>query len=383
MECTVYLTDNCNMRCSYCYEGRNKTNSNMSEKILRASIEYMVNCNPTGDTIQLLFLGGEPLLNKKMLYKALDIINSDYSQYKHLFLYQITTNGTLVEEKDICLFKDNNFEVSISIDGDHKTHDINRKSISREDVYDNIIENMKQMIEKKINLTVRMTVTTNNVKYLYKNIKYFYEMGVKHINLGLDQLAYWSEKELKVFDEQLFLLEQLYLDYIVQDENKILNIFDYKLASIVFEKKQQYCSAGTKEHFIINSKGEIYPCGYVANQEEWCLGNVEIGINTKSFLTKVKNNIQKEASCDQCEIATSCCGAKCGFMNYRLTGYLNVNSSITCKLQRIVYRHLVQVADTLYKEKNIRIMHMIEAAMNNDLELKNTIKSIINKYKEI
>lgn len=382
MECTLYLTDSCNMLCSYCYEGENKEKSFMSEEVLESAIDYMIKNNPTDDRIDLLFLGGEPLLNKKIMYAAISIINNRYNEYKHLFSYQITTNGSLIDKNVISFFKENNFDVSISIDGNIETHNINRKSISGKDIYNKIIKNMNWMLEVGLDLTVRMTVTLNNVSYLYENVTYFYNMGIRHVNLGLDQLASWSEKEMKVFDEQLTMLENLYLNYVTNDPTKILNIFDYKLASIVFKKTQKYCSAGTKEHYIVNSKGEIYPCGYVSNLKEWCLGNVKNGLNSELFLFKVGENIKREASCSGCEISPSCCGAKCGFLNYRLTGYLNVNSFVTCQLHKIVYTHLLHVAEVLYKRNNIRIVSMLEAAKTNGIDLTDAMIKIIDKYEE-
>lgn len=34
MECTLYLTDDCNLQCSYCYEGNKKNKSYMTEATL-------------------------------------------------------------------------------------------------------------------------------------------------------------------------------------------------------------------------------------------------------------------------------------------------------------------------------------------------------------
>ena len=373
MECTLYLTDSCNMLCNYCYEGKNKEKSFMSKEILGYAIDYMIKNNPTDDRIDLLFLGGEPLLNKKIMYEAIRVINNKYNEYKHLFSYQITTNGILIDERVISFFKENNFDVSISIDGNIETHNKNRKSVSGKDMYNRIIKNMNWMLEAGLDLTARMTVTLNNVSHLYENVKYFYNMGIRHVNIGLDELARWSEKEIKIFDEQLTMLENLYLNYVTNDPTKILNIFDYKLASIVFKKTQRYCSAGTREHYVVNSKGEIYPCGYVSNLKEWRLGDVKSGLDSELFFHKVK-----ESSCSGCEISPSCCGAKCGFLNYRLTGYLNVNSSVTCELQRTIFIHLLHVAEVLYKRNNIRIVSMLEAAKTNGLDLTDAIIKIIN-----
>lgn len=96
MECTIYLTDDCNMKCNYCYEGNEKNKSVLSEDKLKTVLQYIIDNNPVNDPIDLVFLGGEPLLNPKMMVKAIEIINSKYADCKDLFHYSITTNGTLL-----------------------------------------------------------------------------------------------------------------------------------------------------------------------------------------------------------------------------------------------------------------------------------------------
>lgn len=167
MECTLYLTDSCNLRCSYCYEADKKNKSFLNETVLRSALEFIINNNMPGDNIDLIFLGGEPLLNKKMLYKAIDIINKEYAAFQSLFHYQITTNGILLDKNTVDFLVENNFEISISIDGDQETHNLNRTSVDGRDYYQQIISNMKYLVENKIDFFVRMTLTANNVHLLY------------------------------------------------------------------------------------------------------------------------------------------------------------------------------------------------------------------------
>ena len=56
----------------------------MSEEVLESAIDYMIKNNPTDDRIDLLFLGGEPLLNKKIMYAAISVDANFRWQYKDL-----------------------------------------------------------------------------------------------------------------------------------------------------------------------------------------------------------------------------------------------------------------------------------------------------------
>ena len=77
MECTLYLTDSCNLKCSYCYEGDSKNSIFLTEEKLRLALNYIKTNNPVNDDIHLTLLGGEPLLNKKLLRKVFEIINNE------------------------------------------------------------------------------------------------------------------------------------------------------------------------------------------------------------------------------------------------------------------------------------------------------------------
>ena len=94
-------------------------------------------------------------------------------------------------------------------------------------------------------------------------------------------------------------------------------------------------------------------------------------------MKKVKENVSKESSCKDCEIAYTCCGAKCGFLNYAMTGCLNKNSNVTCKLQKMIYAHNVVVLNRMFDMKNSRIMNMLDVAKENNLELGPLVKTMI------
>lgn len=285
----------------------------------------------------------------------------------------------MLDEKTIDFIEENKIDLSISIDGDRKTHNLNRKSVSGEDVYDIIFRNMERLIQREIDFAVRMTVTDNNVHLLYHNVKYFYGLGIRRINIGMDEVGEWSEESILVLDQQMDLLDEFYLENFADDEDAVLNLHDYKLSTFVFKRTPLYCSAGSKGHLVINSKGEFYPCGYVANETLWNQGSVHTEFKRKEFIDTVRSHVKKESSCKDCDIAFTCCGAKCGFLNFTRTGFLNVNHTTTCKLQRILYNHNVKVYEQLYRNYNKKIMGMLQIAMNEHIPISESMLQIIRK----
>lgn len=381
MECTIYLTEACNLRCSYCYEGDDKRNKTMSSQTLYQAIDFIVQNNPQDDDINITFLGGEPLLNKKLIYEFINIIDHKHSKIKHKFKYAITTNGILLDSGLIKLFKENSFDVSISIDGDRETHNLNRVSKSGEDVYDDIVSNMQLLHNRNIDFSVRMTVSVNNVAKLYQNVCYFYDMGVKKINVGIDNMGYWSNESLQELDQQYSMLDELYLNSIVDRQGFILNLHDFKVTTFIADRIPTYCSGGSKGHLIINSSGELFPCGYVVNDQVWNVGSVDRCLDHKKFMSAVRENVLKKSVCHECDIAFTCSGAKCGFYNYMKTGKLNQHTGATCQLERLLYKHNYYVIKELYKKSHKRVCYYLEIAAKEGIKLSATMMQIINEVK--
>lgn len=377
MECTLYLAEGCNFQCTYCYEGIYKNRTEMSVNTLKKALEFIVTQNYPGDRIDLVFLGGEPLLNKRCLYKAIDIIKEDYSSIEYLFHYSITTNGTLIDERLAFFLKENGFQISVSIDGDRATQNLNRHSFGA-DAYRTILSNIKMLQRIDADICARMTVTTNNIEYLSKNVQYLLSLGMNKIHIGLDMLATWEESALRMLDRQLDYVDEIYLNQIEPTEHGLIDIYDYKISTFVFKRKPLFCSAGTENHLVIKSSGKIFPCGYVGAEPEWKLGTLW-DFNKNAYLKPVRNHVKKEASCRNCSIAFTCCGSKCGYLNFIKTGYLNQHHEETCAIQRILFVHDLKIMESLYQRKSPRLMQCLQIAMSEKLELSDIIKAIMKK----
>ena len=379
MECTIFLTEYCNLKCSYCYQGVNKKNTDISLTNIENSLDYIIENNINNEFIDLNFMGGEPLLKKDMIYKFIDLINSKYKIYKHLFRYNITTNCTLMDDKIIEFFKVNNFTLRLSIDGDKQTNDLNRLSLNGQDYYDLIIKNIKKIIKLNINYDIRMTVSNNNVNLLYKNILYFYSMGIKNFCIGINYLSNWNSSTLDILDKQLDLIKDFYLDILINKKMDItIDLFDGKFISIIVDRKPLFCAAGLKRQITISSNGDIYPCSYVVNDNKWKIGNINTYLDTKTFYKSIKNNLSNDINCNNCSINFTCHGRKCGFLNYTQTGYVNKSSNNLCLIEKIIYTKNSKIIKTLYDSNNHKVLNICNFIKKKNISFNKKFKEIIN-----
>ena len=73
-----------------------------------------------------------------------------------------------------------------------------------------------------------MTVTCNNVKHLYNNVIYFYNMGVKKFHIAYNEFDSWDSDSLTQYDAQMKMLDEFYIKEIVENDECLINLYDYK-----------------------------------------------------------------------------------------------------------------------------------------------------------
>ena len=89
----LVLTAECNLRCAYCYQSRSLRGS-MSEDTLRAAVDLVRRSR--GPAVTLAFYGGEPLLERALLRRAVEYASGSRPGRSPV-RFHLTTNGTLLD----------------------------------------------------------------------------------------------------------------------------------------------------------------------------------------------------------------------------------------------------------------------------------------------
>jgi uncharacterized protein len=146
---TLQVTQQCNLRCEYCaYSGiydNNRTHSNkrMSFETAKKAIDFFFERNSALADVTIGFYGGEPLLEFELIKRCVEYANSQVEGKRIRF--NMTTNGTLLSDDVVDYLVNNDFRLSISLDGSKEEHDINRKFINGEGSFDTIINNIRNI----------------------------------------------------------------------------------------------------------------------------------------------------------------------------------------------------------------------------------------------
>lgn len=146
---TLQVTQQCNLRCSYCvysgeYQNRQHSNKRISFEMAKRAIDFLIVHSCDNKYISLGFYGGEPLLEFDLVKKCIE-----YAKARGLgkeLLFSITTNGTMLNAEIIEYLENNNVSLMISLDGPKEIQDKNRKfAFNNCGTFDKVIENIKMV----------------------------------------------------------------------------------------------------------------------------------------------------------------------------------------------------------------------------------------------
>lgn len=151
---TLEVNQICNLRCNYCYLGE-KTKQKMTEEIAHESLEIaFLNVEKHRDRrLWVDFVGGEVFLSFPLLQNVVEYIEKEAKKRDVKVSYSATTNGTVMNKDMLEWLVKYRFQLKLSIDGNKKTHDRNRKTLSGIGSYQNImkiciiLKNMKKKAE--------------------------------------------------------------------------------------------------------------------------------------------------------------------------------------------------------------------------------------------
>lgn len=309
-EIGIETTNQCNLRCSYCFnessiQNREHINIETIKKII--SEAEIMNPLPT-----ITFSGGEFFLYS-FWEQALKFISKTKIPFK------IITNGTLLTEEIIEKLSNYRLELlQISIDGSTEKENILRGYGNVEKII-NVLKKIASYPTLKKNTVIRMTVSKANIDTLIDSIEYYNSLGY-YVRMGY-----------------LFSMGRGMKNPYILDTNDI-----YKLHTKLYELKKSFklnfdmpvlstyapCNLIEKNiplNIRIKANGEVYACfgvescefniGYInKNSLEQILNGTKL-LNAIKFMLQ-RYEIMRDSECKQCVAKDICKGGCLGHSLY-------------------------------------------------------------------
>ena len=159
---TILTTTDCNARCFYCYEKGMHTHT-MTIDTASEIANYIVKTCAVDKEIELLWFGGEPLVN----YKVIDVICNILDEQNITYKSSMVTNGFLFENSLMAKLKMWHINgAQITLDGTESMYNKVKSYVldKQQNPYHVVIDNIRTLLENDIKISIRINVGKHNVQ---------------------------------------------------------------------------------------------------------------------------------------------------------------------------------------------------------------------------
>lgn len=336
----LQLTQDCNFRCKYCvyseynnHDQRIHSNKKMSFEVAEKALIFFNSHSVDSEGVTIGFYGGEPLLQFDLIRRIVEYAEVMFSNKKLTFT--ITTNGSMLSENVVCFLLEHKFLTTISIDGVKKTNDANRVFKNGEGTYSKVIKNIYDIKENHPEyirlMSVNMVVDPRND---YDEIESFKNehpdllsngLAIRTANmddtyfdkkLSKDEMAnFWAKSSYNDFLSYLAQFGRVSKKYSSIISSSVIDHCKLIWSEMKYHKVSEIsvpggpCLPGVNRLFI-DTEGKIFPCERVSELvEDWCLGDLETGINIFKALKMLNISQMTEDECKKCyafNLCTAC-----------------------------------------------------------------------------
>ena len=325
---TLVVTQECNMRCTYCYETHKNSQNVMPREVAYRAIDFFLSLPCKKSAVVIEFIGGEPTLEMDLIRDIVQYFRKALSRLKnhpwrtaHIFL--IGSNGTTYRSKKLQQFIwENQYHanVLITIDGSKRKHDMHRLFKNGEGSYDVVAENVKLWLRQFPESPTKVTFASDDLPYTCESILHLWEMGIKEVPANIVFENVWKPGDPEIFESQLKELADIALD---RDYWKTYNtsLFWVPHDEEAEPTDRNWC--GTGRMVAVDSAGNLYPClrfmdfalANPARPSRPC-GTIYDGFDEDKLRTYhcLLKSLQSPKECLECDMEESC--SWCSAHNY-------------------------------------------------------------------
>ncbi|MGN0437210.1 MAG: thioether cross-link-forming SCIFF peptide maturase [Lachnospiraceae bacterium] len=339
----LHIAHDCNLACKYCFAGEGEYHGDrslMSFEVGKKALDFLIANSGNRVNLEVDFFGGEPLMNFEVVKQLVEYGRSQEKLHNKKFRFTLTTNGVLLTDEVMEFANKEMANVVLSIDGRKEIHDKMRPTRNGKGSYDIIIDKFKKMarLRNQTNYYVRGTFTHFNPDFS-KDVLHLADLGFKQISM--EPVVATEDAEYAIREEDL---PQLFEEYdalakemvIREKDGRGFNFFHFMIdlsGGPCLYKRLSGCGSGT-EYLAVTPWGDLYPCHQFVGMEDFCLGNVEDGIQKTEVVDEFKCcNVYAKEKCRDC-FARFYCSGGCAANSYNFHGNLLDAYEVGCELER-------------------------------------------------
>lgn len=352
---SLVMTYKCNLACPYCYETLAKNHHESmdfetADSVL-AFIENQAAREQFTRKVNILFYGGEPLINWKCCLYILKQLNDAYSHIDHEI--EIITNGTLFTDS---IIEDMlSYDVSrlvFTLDGAQPFHDNRRVTHQGDGTYETILNAISNCKDAGFNPIVRVNADKENYRHMKDLFRDLVDRSLEGVRLDINLITYPKVTPQK---GPVYCTQREDFAHILPALWRLAYKWGFPINTKPL-KKSGTCMNSDLSSFIVDPLLQVYKCSEFIGIPRHVVGNITTnGIFQPNplFYHGVARDPTYLEECADCKLLPICTESPCVALSYgQYNDYYQVYCGKTKYLFEERLKWYVEFMELLKKAEN-------------------------------
>lgn len=349
------ITADCNLNCAHCFAKKTGENYRYGlteptlsyshiEKSVHLALAILAEHLDPHDQIvrfELFIIGGEPLLEKNLIYKGVELLDKQLEQFRveHNLdkidrQVMIVSNGIEIDNEFVEFCLSNNIGITISVDAPGYMQKIDANGCN---YTPKVINNIKLLLDRGVNnVAVNFVIPPNKLNETDKVFSYLESEGILHklktVQMSPQIPPHRQTKYCGCNSSEIMISDfgndydacELFAEKMLGYERKYhMDIKEYnqKMHSLIEIGGMAYRCPAAQNKFCVVPGGDIYPCHQLIQITGFLLGNID-NLDLSSFKSSSvcekfsKRKVFDVKPCNNCILQSVCitfvdCPARC------------------------------------------------------------------------
>jgi len=346
---TFIVTENCQLRCKYCYLVGKHAGGRMDFDIARRTVDYLIKERELFAEPSVIweFIGGEPFLEIELIDRISDYIKTRMFETDHpwfdAYRFSFSTNGLMYADPRVQRYVEKNrthISIGITLDGTQRKHDLQRVFPDGRGSYAEVIKAIPLWLKQFPAASTKATIGHDDLPFVKESVLHLWSLGIKHVNMNCVFENVWQDGDDALLEEQLRALadhvleHRLYRDY-------HCSLFQETVGRSLDPERdtQNWCGAG--KMLAVDGRGDFYPCirfaGFsLQHRMARVIGNCFSGINTNKLrpYLSLDRRTQSPPECMSCEVNGGCAWCQGANYDFAETDTISQRATFICKMHK-------------------------------------------------
>jgi uncharacterized protein len=348
MDLTFILTEDCNLRCTYCYQKNFRRNDMPAE----VALDALRSAVAAGErSLALTFFGGEPLLRADTMFDVLAEARQIVRAAGVRMTAKVPTNGLLLTSEIIRRAADAGLFISLSFDGVRAAQDAGRVRPDGAGSFDDALRALRLLAASGKPFGVYSVITPGNVRHLAESRQFLWDEGARLLVTAVDYTARWDEPAVRTLVEQYERVGEMYRR-LLKGRRKSFHIepLDSRIGQWTRENDWTRCVPGVRQ-VTVGPDGTLYGCVEFFYRRMFPLGTARGWLEDDRVKAFASQHLAgRPDECKTCGVRDRCTNT-CACVNLRTTGHANRPPESVCFTEQATIQAVDRIAARLYKQR--------------------------------